>query len=53
MGAHAKAPERHRAAYAVQLAKAKPSWLDDWRFIWADRTLRGERRSWIQCLLGW
>ena len=53
MGAHDKAPDRVARMYRVQMSKPKPSWLDDWRFIWSSRTLGGERRSWVQRLLGW
>jgi len=53
MSAFDKAPRRLNDAYTVQISKAKPSWLDDWRYIWADRTFNRKPRSWVQRLLGW
>ena len=51
--AHRKAAGRSAKYYGRQMHKRKPSWLDDWRFIWSNRTHYGARRSWVQKLLRW
>lgn len=51
--AYDKVHGRYWRSYRTQVTKKKPSALDDWKFIWSDRTRRGKRRSWIQRLFRW
>jgi len=52
--AHDKVHRRyHKAVNRQVYHPKKPSWLDDWRFIWSDRTRRGAKRSWVQKLFRW
>lgn len=45
--------DRRYAKYYSRIMSGRRSYWDDWRFIWASRTHFGQKRSWVQRLIGW